>query len=594
MNSLILEVNSNLDGSLLNDLKSHLQAKFNDSSIQLEPNSFTNQITTSMQSPETKRIILEQKILSYGAHILIATENGYKNNETYQQNDCMLIFRNIENDDLIVKLYAEHLQPDSDVISVVASKCMPNTFFIRYTSNLDVEMLNKRYDKKPKLGERKIEVLNSFQTNSLIVWPANNIDLKVFDLYAGKIFWQVFSKHKYILVHFINYEDMNKFVQMNGLSMEQVFNFEMFNSLFIETLNVLSERKSDLNSVTKVQDTKKLVKSTVSKRSLAAVAASVVKISNLLFFKKIDMTPYNFDPARIIKMELNNVFHLNENEPMVIGLLNSSQLLVDLNLNLININHECIIESNDKGRKILIRLKKNVQSDSQFEVRNNLIIESLAEFYEKNFIHQIYELNDEFQSIPGLDGKLKDQCIAINKRFTAVHLKFEKFLLFTYGSLNSLSKVLRNLESFMKTIKNSNLSVNKSSNNTKVIFSSFIKSSQLKSASSLSSKDSLNKIDFKIYPVLKKSLLNCHKIFVDFKEDLKAIEFELVTNENEFEFGMINSKKNGSLSNLNRLLFDYESKKLSQEFIKIDENFNSKDNLEVLLKTVSDEVTLIL
>jgi hypothetical protein len=75
----------------------------------------------------------------------------------------------------------------------------------------------------------------------------------------------------------------------------------------------------------------------------------------------------------------------------------------------------------------------------------------------------------------------------------------------------------------MKTIKNSNLSVNKSSNNTKVIFSSFIKSSQLKSASSLSSKDSLNKIDFKIYPVLKKSLFNCHKIFVDFKEDLKAI-----------------------------------------------------------------------
>ena len=521
----------------------------------------------------------------------------------------MLIFRNIENDQLIVKLFAEHLQPDSDVSSVVASKCVPNTFYIMYTTNLDREKLKTRYDKKPVLGGRKIEVFSSFQTNSLLVWPANNIDLKVFESYAGKIFWEIISESKYILVHFINTDDMNKFIQTNGLSMEQVYNFEeVFSSLFVKTepsKRKKSESNTDSNSVTNcksvAQDTKKSTTKTILIKpgpANATPAAAVVKINNLLYFKKIDMSSYNLDSARIIKMEMNSVFYLNENEPMVIGLLNSSQLLVDLNLNLDSVNHEGVIESIETGKHILIRLKKNVQSESRFEVRSSLIVESLAEFYEKNFIFQIFELSDELQNRPDLDDKLKDQCVAINKRFTAVHLKYEKFLLFTYGSLNSLNKVLKNLESFMTTVNNSSLAaVNKNiSLNTKVIFSSPNKLSQSNNKSALSSKEISNKIDFKFYPILKKSLINCHKICADFKEDLKAIEFELVTNENEFQFefiGMTNTQKNGNLDNLNKVLFDYESKKLSQEFIKIDENFNMSDNMDVLLKTITDEVSFL-
>ena len=82
MYRLTLEVNSHLNSLALNDLKSHLQSVFNDSSIQLESTSFSNQLIVSIESPITKQIILKQKLLSHSTHTFVATENGYKKNQS--------------------------------------------------------------------------------------------------------------------------------------------------------------------------------------------------------------------------------------------------------------------------------------------------------------------------------------------------------------------------------------------------------------------------------------------------------------------------------------------------------------------------------
>ena len=104
---------------------------------------------------------------------------------------------------------------------------------------------------------------------------------------------------------------------------------------------------------------------------------------------------------------------------------------------------------------IFIRLKNNIHSESEFSLRKRLISNSLNEFYEKNFHFQTLELIDDLRSNIEFSQKLNEHCAFINKRFTAVYVKYENFILYLYGSINSLNKVIKNLANFIINVTNS-------------------------------------------------------------------------------------------------------------------------------------------
>lgn len=588
MNFFILELNESLDSKTIIDLEIYLRKNFNDEGILIEHK--IDHFLVQTDKIETKKSILNQKHVFFQDYKLLASEHGYKNNESYTKDESILIIENIENDLLIVKMYADHLQPGSES-EIIGSKLFQNTFYITYDSDLDKQILKTRFEKKPILGGRKIELKESFKTLSVIICLKD--DKFKLELPKKESFFEYSFDRNFLLIQFFNEDNLNLFIRsLNGsnLTFEQIYNFDMIKRFFKNENSTGKNEDLKFTPSISINNSVRDPKKSSKKKETNQVENN--KINNLLYFKMI-ATNKSFNLDNIIKMEINNIFYLNECDQMVIGLLNSSQILADLNLYLIKTNHECIIEKLENSlKRIFIRLKNNIHSESEFSLRKRLISNCLIEFYEKNFHFQTLELIDDLRSNIEFSQKLNEHCAFINKRFTAVYIKYENFILYLYGSINSLNKVIKNLANFIINVTNSiptfksnqNEALTTSKDNViKIIFSSnshiFKKSCSNECFSS--------QINLNMYPILKKSIQSCCKIYLDFKEDLKSIDYDLI--ESNSDLFIISKSDNNNIIQINKLLNEYETKKVKEEFIKLDQILQSN---AILLETVNNENSL--
>ena len=173
----------------------------------------------------------------------------------------MLIIKNIENDDLIVRMYAEYLQPDNDIIQVTSSRLVDNTFYIQYNNELDTLKLAARLSKKPMLANRKIELHHSFNTNSIIIW-SNKSKIEQFALTDS--FYELYS-NKYLLIQ------ANDKLVLDDYNHEPVYNFDLISNIFIRKLESTTEK---LKQNRKPSETKPI-------------------LNNLLYFKAINTQQLN-------------------------------------------------------------------------------------------------------------------------------------------------------------------------------------------------------------------------------------------------------------------------------------------------------------
>jgi len=148
------------------------------SSISPLDSSRQNAFKVVFEDNETKQRILERKFFMFNEYYLRASELGYAK-ESYDLDKSRLVVRNIDiqlkngdttsNEYLMIKLYAEHLSPDNDVLAIAQSKLVPNTFYITYKDEFEWDKLLLRYNKKTSLRNAKVELIKSFKTNAFII-----------------------------------------------------------------------------------------------------------------------------------------------------------------------------------------------------------------------------------------------------------------------------------------------------------------------------------------------------------------------------------------------------------------------------------------
>lgn len=182
-NQVLIELNKEVKQEELELLSMFLESKKKSdggdiSSISPLDPSKQNAFKVVFEDNQTKQRILKRKFFMLNEYYLRASELGYAK-ESYELNKCELAIRNIDiqlqngdttsNDYLIIKLYAEHLSPDNDVLAIAQSKLIPNTFYITYKDEFEWDKLLLRYNKKQSLRNAKLELFNSFKTNAFII-----------------------------------------------------------------------------------------------------------------------------------------------------------------------------------------------------------------------------------------------------------------------------------------------------------------------------------------------------------------------------------------------------------------------------------------
>ena len=133
---------------------------------------------------ETKRRVLKRRFFQFNSFLLRASDSGYQS-DVYAMDTRKLLISNIDVDIdeaqlldknknyLVVKLYAEHLLPDNDIVDIKQSKVFPRTFLVTYTHDFEKEKLNARHAKKPMLRNQTVELYDCMRTYSLIIRTAS-------------------------------------------------------------------------------------------------------------------------------------------------------------------------------------------------------------------------------------------------------------------------------------------------------------------------------------------------------------------------------------------------------------------------------------
>jgi hypothetical protein len=138
-----------------------------------------------------KKRILDNKFLPFKTYSIQAFDSnilgGYKH-ARYALNPTELILTEVgflnlttnSEDYETLKMYAEHLSPDNDVLHMHESSVFVNTVTVVYANALDKDSLMSRFTKRPKLKNNAIKLVDSFRTNAMVMVIANGniVDVK--------------------------------------------------------------------------------------------------------------------------------------------------------------------------------------------------------------------------------------------------------------------------------------------------------------------------------------------------------------------------------------------------------------------------------
>ena len=212
---------------------------------------------------DTAKRVLKRRFFSFHNYLLRASENGYQN-DVYPLNKRKLIIRNVHIDleeenasgsitttsnHLIIKLYAEHLSPDNDILDMSQSKIFAHTFIVTYANDIDKEMVLTRYNKKSTLRKQQVDLIDCHRLNTCIIRGKNDkedgVKLKLNELIKCKHFIETIrplemSDEFLLIVQFdLSFDDeenecenifetIQSFCSSNNILVEMCHNFELF------------------------------------------------------------------------------------------------------------------------------------------------------------------------------------------------------------------------------------------------------------------------------------------------------------------------------------------------------------------------------
>lgn len=130
---------------------------------------------------DSKLAVLSRRFLSFDQFMMIVfdadcTQNGYRSDK-YELNKQEIILSgdsplNIDRD--ILLLYGENLLPDNEVREIRHSSIFPNTLTIVYSKDIDFDVILARFPDRSKIKNTHFKLLNSKQTNSILIGPVNS------------------------------------------------------------------------------------------------------------------------------------------------------------------------------------------------------------------------------------------------------------------------------------------------------------------------------------------------------------------------------------------------------------------------------------
>ena len=208
---------------------------------------------------DTAKRVLKKRFFSFHNYLLRASENGYQN-DVYPLNKRKLIIHNVhidleeenasESNYLIIKLYAEHLSPDNDILDICQSKIFANTFIVTYANDIDKEMVLIRYNKKPTLRKQQVDLIDTHRLNSCLIRGKNDkedqVKLKLNELinkckYFIETIRPVEMSDEFLLIVQFDlsfddeenecenmFESIQSFCSSNNVVVEMCHNFELF------------------------------------------------------------------------------------------------------------------------------------------------------------------------------------------------------------------------------------------------------------------------------------------------------------------------------------------------------------------------------
>lgn len=425
---------------------------------------------------EAKKRILDKKYFSFKNYQFKSYDSqimGYQN-DTYASVGNQLIIKDIlldsdfesgNDDDTVIKMYAEHLSPDNEVTRIQKSHLFENTFFIHYKDELDADQVKKRYAKKSKLRNQLIKIFSCFNTKSFIItskaqkieciWKKINEQMEIRNEIKNFFMDKTDS---YVLFQceedktFHELKDLMKLSLKSiadNLIIEDIHNFELLKLIEFETPSIEKEERIKCEQMEIVE-----IQKESDKEVMVSEQTEIVKISRADLKRKAKTLKVNMETSedkkdkylsiekiRMNQFDLDNLFKsqtdselvLNEESPFSIGLLNCPHLRTRLSQLLEKHKADLYFNRKNKFKPLVLKFNKD---------SNNKVINAVKSFASNHFIYQVVHLNSAIDSNRILIDVMAKYLPIISKQFPGVYISVNKNLLHCYGFPTSVKKIL--------------------------------------------------------------------------------------------------------------------------------------------------------
>ena len=539
------------------------------------------------QDFETKKRVLDRKFFTFGGYFLRSSELGYQNNDSYDLDKKVLIIENIDdlgfesnNDDSVVKIYAEYLLPDNDVVKLTKSNIFKDTYYVEYNNDVNKEILMAKYNKKPKLRNKDIHVLDSFSTNAMIVQAEKSTNLsQLIQLALSKLFNKInryFFDELTSNLFLIQFESKitkemleslrSEFNHLQNLSIEEALNFKLINDL----LSINSNQQIDqLTNKIKQINLNNYVDASVQTDTFPALIPSNNQLKITSSNPSSNSQTHSINNKITVKdsasNKLDDCLVLESDKYYTIGLLNSKQLLINFT-DLIDRKYKNI-EFIIKKETIRLRNKdKNPSKDWKQVLQNEI-----DDFFTTKALYQKVQVPNDILKSESMKNLLIDNLNEYNRACSAVYFNLSQGLIHCYGTINNLKRKIDSLPDLFKLIgSNSNLPINQAGVKNDKSLTSSINTNTSKQIESNS--------------LLELSLLNCKQIFSDFKSNLKNLNSDL--GQSNGKFYIINIDQDNR-DRIESNVVEFEKNNLKQKDITIPSHLRREKEISDLEKHLS-------
>ena len=196
------------------------------------------------KSETAKKRVLEKQYISYKKYRFQVTEPFEINNA--QKDSRTIVLANLppDQDISLIQMLAENLSSQNSVEKIVKSSVFANTFYVTYKNEVDLDRVQSRLARRPKLQNQSIVVYQAHTTYTIILKPKNKRDIKTLLDIKFK-FKSIRSCDSFYLVQFSSEESLNSSVDLieklnRSFTLENVYSFDLLEKAKIQSTSIVA------------------------------------------------------------------------------------------------------------------------------------------------------------------------------------------------------------------------------------------------------------------------------------------------------------------------------------------------------------------